>query len=270
MLKTITADYKQKLTEEICLYFNKVKAGTFLMGSHEEEAYSWEKPVRLVHIQKDFYIGQFPVTQAIWETVMNGHNPSYFKGKDRPVEQVSWQDIRLGGQDESVPQAFLDRLNQHFPKSENFENYQFRLPTEAEWEYAAKGGHLAPAVQAGGKTTDYYFKYAGSDKLKEIGWFDNNSHAETKAVGLKAPNQLGLFDMSGNVWEWCEDDWHSDYKDAPTDGSAWLEEDRKNTRRVIRGGSWNSNPPYCRVAYRNYSRPSYRFFNIGFRLVLSL
>ena len=102
-----------------------------------------------------------------------------------------------------------------------------------------------------------------------MGWFDTNAHRETKAVGLKVPNQLGLFDMTGNVWEWCEDDWHDDYKGGPVDGSAWIKEDRTKTRRVIRGGSWNNNPQNCRIAYRNNNHPSNRNNNIGFRLVLS-
>ena len=269
MPATITADYQQPIAKDLFIYMNKVEPGTFLMGSHEEEAYDDEKFVRLVTINKPFYIGLFPVTQAIWETVMNGHNPSYFKGKERPVEQVSWQDIRLGGQDETVPEAFLDRLNQHFPKPKGFEKFQFRLPSEAEWEYAAKGGQGETTPKATDKTTDFYFKYAGSDKIKEVGWFGTNAHRETKAVGLKVPNQLGLFDMTGNVLEWCEDDWHDDYKGGPVDGSAWIKEDRTKTRRVIRGGSWNGYPRNCRVAYRHNLHPSFRYNDFGFRLVLS-
>lgn len=269
MQKIITADYEQTLAQGLSIYLNKVETGTFLMGSHKEEAYGDEKPIRLVNINQAFYIGVFPVTQAIWERVMDGHNPAYFKGQQRPVEQVSWQDIRLGGQDESIPEAFLDRLNKYFPKPKGFEKYQFRLPSEAEWEYAAKGGHLALKVHKANKTTDHYLKYAGSDKLKEVGWFNTNAHRETKEVGLKLPNQLGLFDMTGNILEWCEDDWHSDYKDAPTDGTAWIKEDRKNTARVIRGGSWYNGPQICRVAYRNGYHPSGRNNSLGFRLVLS-
>ena len=270
MPQIITADYEQILAKDTKIYLNKVTKGRFLMGSHEAEAYDDEKAVRLVTIEKDFYIGLFPVTQAIWATVMEGHQPSHFTGKERPVERISWQDIRLGGQDDTVPEAFLNRLNQYFPKPKGFEKFHFRLPSAAEWEYAAKGGHLAPKVEVGAKTTDHYFKYAGSDKLKEVAWFATNAHRETKAVGLKVPNQLGLFDMTGNVWEWCEDDWHSDYKEAPMDGRAWIKADRKNTDRVVRGGSWYFNPRYCRVAVRFYARPSCRRIFIGFRLVLSL
>ena len=245
------------------------------MGSHEEDADDDEKEVHLVNIKKAFYIGLFPVTQEIWKAVMDEHNPSYFKGDKRPVEQVSWKDIRLGGQDKTVRESFLDRLNNQFlPKKEGFENYRFRLPSEAEWEYAAKGGHLAKKLQwegekVIGKTTDYYTSYAGSDKLKEVGWFNKNAHRETKEVGQKMPNQLGLFDMNGNVWEWCEDDWHNTYIDAPADGSAWLKEDRSNTLRVIRGGAWLNVPQDCRVACRFNDHPSGRSDIFGFRLVLS-
>ncbi|QQS30955.1 MAG: formylglycine-generating enzyme family protein [Sphingobacteriales bacterium] len=131
------------------------------------------------------------------------------------------------------------------------------MPTEAQWEYAARGGQLRGE-----------YNYAGSNKLKEVGWYDQNSHSETKDVGLKIPNELGLYDMSGNVWEWCADNWHTDYKGAPQDGSAW--EGGDSAFRVLRGGSWFNLAVSCAVAYRFNNHPDGDYNNIGFRLVFLL
>lgn len=270
MIAPTTEPYEHFLTDQCSFKMAKVKSGQFLMGSQDEDAYDNEKILHLVHLDYDFYMGIFPVTQKIWATVMEDHEPSYFKGAERPVEQVSWQDIRTGGQDDTVPTAFLDRLNQFFrPKNERFKNHRFRLPSEAEWEYAAKGGHLAPPIEDG-RPKHSYFKYAGSYKLKEVAWFNTNAHNETKEVGLKVPNQLGLYDMCGNVLEWCEDDWNDSYEGALDDGKAWIKADRENTSRVIRGGSWGHYLRFCRVAGRGNVRPSGRGNGVGFRLVLSL
>ncbi len=221
-----------------------VKGGTFMMGSDEEDAYGDEKPIHKVTVP-DFWIGQYPVTQALWEKVMGvENNPSRFKGKNRPVEMVSWNDIT---------QDFLPQLNAQTRKG-------FALPSEACWEYAAKGGRNSK----GYRNPKDYKKYAGSNEINEVAWYDDNSHNETKAVGLKAPNELGLYDMSGNVLEWCQDHWHDDYTNAPTDGSVW--EKDGGTSRVLRGGSWLSDARSCRTSSRSYFHPDNRYFDIGFRL----
>jgi formylglycine-generating enzyme len=210
-----------------------VKGGTFKMGSNDNER---EKPIHDVSLNA-YWIGTFPVTQALWKKVMDGANPSYFKGDNRPVENVSWNEITTN---------FLLEL-------ENKTGKKYRLPTEAEWEYAAKGG----------THWQNNFRYAGSNDIDEVAWFGDNSHRETKPVGLKAPNQLGLFDMSGNVWEWCSD-YYSSYSSAskanPTGAVG-------GTNRVMRGGSWNLSSGYCRPSYRNFNEPAGDGYIIGFRLV---
>ena len=184
----------------------------------------------------NFSIGKYPVTQGQWKEIM-GSNPSYFKGCDEcPVESVNWDDI----------QEFLKKLNALTGKT-------YRLPTEAEWEYAARGG-------IEGKKDNYL--YAGSNDLDEVGWYNENSGSTTKPVGLKNPNQLGLHDMSGNVWEWCQD-WYSDYPAAALSDRLGS---RGGSYRVIRGGSWCVFAVFCRVSYRNLSAPAGRFSYVGFRL----
>ena len=217
------------------------EGGSFFMGSDEEDAYSDEKPVHRVTLS-DFYISKYPATQALWKAVMGEeNNPSFFQGNKRPVESVSWEDT----------QVFIKKLNELTGKG-------YRLLTEAEWEYAARGGNRGRG-----------YKYAGGNKLKEVGWYEENSHGETKAVGQKKPNELGLYDMSGNVREWVEDHWHADYQGAPTDGSAWVDREQ-GVVRVSRGGSWTSGARRCRVSYRSYNIPTLRSILVGFRLGLSL
>ncbi len=182
----------------------QISDGSFLMGSRDEDAFDREQPVQQVDLSS-FFLGKYPVTQRLWYAVM-GDNPSYFPGWDRPVETVSWDDC----------QAFIAKLNQETGGS-------YRLPNEAEWEYAARSGD--PGAP---------YRYAGSDKLSEVGWYSKNSESETHPIGLKLPNQLGLYDMSDNVFEWCEDDWHDSYKDAPTDGSAWIDRPSRGVLRVQR------------------------------------
>jgi hypothetical protein len=220
----------------------RVPTGCFEMGCVFEnpDCSDSEKPVRRVCLDA-FEMGVFEVTQDQWAAVM-GQNPSYLKGGGGrlPVETVSWEDAR----------EFIRRLNALTGK-------QYRLPTEAEWEYAARSG---------GKMETY----AGGENLFELGWFSQNSEWKTHPVGQKNPNGLGLYDMSGNVWEWVEDHWHSSYEseDAPTDGSAWVNAPR--AKRVVRGGGWGSGPRNCRSATRKSSLTDDRGRGIGFRLARSV
>ena len=216
-----------------------VEGGTFTMGATSEQgsdAESNEKPVHQVTLS-DYYIGKTEVTQELWKAVM-GKNPSYFKGDlSRPVETVSWKDC----------QKFITKLNKLTGK-------RFRLPTEAEWEYAARGGNRSRG-----------YKYAGSDNLGSVAWYDSKSGFTTHPVGTKSPNELGLYDMSGNVWEWCQD-WKGGYSSVsqtnPTGPSS-------GSNRVLRGGCWDSSPGDCRVSDRLVSaEPSYTFYDLGLRLAL--
>jgi len=211
-----------------------IVGGTFQMGSTTGD--DDEKPVHEVRVGS-FAIGQTEVTQELWGTVM-GTNPSNFKGNKRPVERVSWNDC----------QTFIAKLNQLTGKT-------FRLPTEAEWEYAARGG-----IQSKGYT------YSGSNSIEEVAWYTSNSGSTTHEVATKAPNELGLYDMSGNVWEWCQDWYGSDYYsssvvNSPTGPSS-------GSSRVYRGGSWRNNATYCRVAYRGHNSPTVSYNYLGLRLAL--
>ena len=201
----------------------------------------------------DFYLAETPVTQELWRAVM-GKDPAdlRFKGNDKnPVERVSWLDIVEGNPDTKEP-AFLQKLNS--TKGVKYQNY--KLPPEAMWQFAAQGGN---------QSKDY--EYAGSNHLKEVGWYDKNSHGETKPVKLKMPNELGFYDMSGNVEEWCQDKWTTDLKKLPKNGLPnILADDDKNDIRVLRGGSWFSNDSSCRVSYRYGLISNYRYDFIGFRL----
>ena len=212
-----------------------VEGGIFQMGSNDREAESDEKPVHSVTLSS-YYIGETEVTQALWKAVM-GSNPSRFKGDNFPVEQVSWNDC----------QRFIRKLNQKTGRN-------FCLPTETEWEYAARGGK---------KSNGY--KYAGSNNIDSVAWYTDNSGSKTHPVKGKSPNELGLYDMSGNVWEWCSD-WYGKYSSSsqtnpqgPSFGSI----------RVLRGGSWRSSAGDCRVPYRYSSDPVNWINARGFRLALS-
>ena len=239
-----------------------VEGGEFLMGSSKEDkgAYSFEKPQHKV-LLSDFSIGKYPVTQELYELVTN-KTPSYFKGAKRPVERVSWYDAVefCNALSKKLEYDCYYNINKEEQEPESQRKWKvttnkgangFRLSTEAEWEYTARGGvHKSNYV------------YAGSAELDEVGWYDENSHKESKEVGLKAPNALGIYDMSGNVFEWCWD-WFGSYDKAakkPIGAKSGL-------NRVDRGGSWNYGFNYCRVAYRNFFKvPNYRYHFLGFRL----
>jgi TonB family protein len=202
-----------------------VKFGEFQMGDERPENRKGREyfafPVHRVDIKKPFYMGKYEVTQAQWRAVM-GNNPSRFKGDNLPVESVSWN----GAKD------FCHRLSQ-------MTGEEYRLPTEAEWEYACRAG----------TTGDY----AGD--LNAMAWYDENSDSKTHPVGQKQPNAFGLYDMHGNVWEWCEDQMHDSYNGAPTEGRAWVDISAAESSRVIRGGSWYIDRHSCRSAVRRADRP---------------
>ena len=226
-------------TNSIGMEFMLIPAGSFDMGSPlgEERRDDDEGPLHTVNIEKAYYLGKYEVTQKQWQEVM-GNNPSNFKGDDLPVEQVSWNDA----------QEFIKKLNQ----KEGTDKY--RLPSEAEWEYAARAG----------TTTRYSFGDSES-RLGEYAWYDDNSKSKTHSVGQKKPNSWGLYDMHGNVYEWVQDWGHFDYKGAPTDGSAW--EIGIGADRIIRGGSWINYAQRFRSADRELSSPDRRFRGLGFRLL---
>ena len=266
-------NYDEIITEEysvagVPIKMVKVTGGTFLMGAqstnsigdnYDTDASSNESPVHQVTLS-DYYIGETEVTQGLWEAVMKYNGscadgstisaygsdvwlgtdpPSSYAGvgADYPAYYVSWEDI---------VNMFLPRLNSITGKT-------FRLPTEAEWEYAARGGNKSKG-----------YKYSGSNNLGDVAWYCDNSSREANPVGTKAPNELGIYDMSGNVWEWCSD-WYGSYSSSaqsnPTGPSS-------GSGRVYRGGSWFNYAQNCRVSCRGYDlNPDYHYSFLGFRLV---
>ena len=248
--------FEEDLGDGVTLEMVEIPGGTFLMGAPESEAGSSkdERPQHQV-IVSPFYIGKFAVTQAQWRAVAGWEKveidlnpePSYFKGDDRPVEQVSWHEAK----------EFCARISERI-------GHLYRLPTEAEWEYACRAGTTTPF--AFGKTiTPEFVNYDGDYRYGNAK--KGEYRGETVPVGsLGVANAFGLFDMHGNVWEWCEDFWHDSYEKAPSDGSAWLSGGDLRLR-VLRGGSWSSNRSDVRSAYRLMNSPGIIDDNFGFRLV---
>ncbi len=216
----------------------KVDGGTFTMGATKEQgrdAYRDEEPAHQVTLS-DYYIGETEVTQELWQAVM-GFNPSNFSGTNLPVEWVSWEDC----------QEFIKKLNQLTGKN-------FSLPTEAQWEFAARGGNKSKG-----------YKYSGSNTLGDVAWYTSNSSGSSHGVGTKAPNELGIYDMSGNVWEWCSD-WYAFYSSSAVTNPAGP---LSGSYRVFRGGSWNNDERYCRVSNRYDFTQTLRDYDLGLRLALS-
>ncbi|MBI1763261.1 MAG: formylglycine-generating enzyme family protein [Acidobacteria bacterium] len=230
------------------LEMKNVPAGSFTMGSpaNEAERSNDEGPQHRVNVPA-FAIGKYEITQAQWQAV-TGNNPSNFKGANRPVEQVSWNDVT----------EFCQKLSQLTGKT-------YRLPTEAEWEYAARAGTNTPfafgsLLSSTQANFDGNYPYGGAAK--------GVYRQQTTDVGSFTANAFGLFDMHGNVWEWCEDVWHDNYNSAPLDGSGWLS-GGDSSRRVLRGGSWDNDGRSCRSADRYRYEPGNRGLVIGFRVVLA-
>jgi formylglycine-generating enzyme required for sulfatase activity len=250
--------FRQEIAPDLGIDMVYIPAGNFLMGSPEDEEgrSSYESPQHPVSVAA-FCMGKYPITQAQWRVVARlpqvnralELEPSHFKGDDLPVEEVSWLDA----------EEFCLRLSAHTQR-------EYRLPSEAEWEYAARAGTTTPFHF--GETIDP--QLANYDGTHIYGRGQKGQYrGETKPVGsFKVANNFGLFDMHGNVWEWCQDCWHSDYQDAPRDVSVWLDtESSKNSFRVLRGGSWVDSPEYCRSAIRDYHVHDVRVNHLGFRVV---
>ena len=231
---------RQRILQELANNMVYVQGGTFTMGATSEQgsdAESDEKPAHSVTLSS-FYICKYEVTQELWQTVM-GSNPSYFKGSRKPVECVSWNDCK----------TFISKLNSLTGKN-------YRLPTEAEWEYACRGGNRSIG-----------YKYSGSNTLGIVSWNAENSGSTTYDVGIKSANELGLYDMSGNVREWCNDWYGNDYyRSSPSYNPAGAS---IGSYRVIRGGSLLDNAWNCRTSKRDYIDPESHFNYLGLRLCLS-
>ena len=235
---TYTPEVKTYYANGVAFQMVEVRGGTFTMGATSEQgsdAKSDEKPAHKVTLS-DYYIGKTEVTQALWKAVM-GNNPSYFEGENLPVECISWHDCK----------TFISKLNALTGKN-------FRMPTEAEWEYAARGGSKSRG-----------YKYSGSNTLDDVAWYSGNSDSETHEVGTKSPNELGLYDMRGNVSEWCND-WHGDYSSASQTNPKGPD---SGTKRVDRGGGWWHHAGGCRCSYRSCSGPDSGSYDLGLRLCLS-
>jgi formylglycine-generating enzyme required for sulfatase activity len=252
--------FTEALGDKVELDMVLIPGDSFQMGSPKDELerQADEGPQRLVTVPS-FFMGRTPITQAQWRQVAKlpkveadlKPNPSNFKGNNLPVEQVSWNDTT----------EFCARLSRHTQR-------EYRLPSEAEWEYACRAG-TTTAFHFGETISTDLANYCGTNK--EYGAYGRGEKGiyreKTTDVGEFLPNQFGLHDMHGNVWEWCMDDWHDNYQGAPNDGSARLKNAKTASRKVTRGGSWYNLPWYCRSALRDFRTRDYRNDFIGFRVI---
>jgi formylglycine-generating enzyme required for sulfatase activity len=241
--------FMEDLGNGVKLEMAVIPGGSFMMGSPENEAGSSdnESPQHQVTVPS-FFMGKYPVTQAQYQAIM-ATNPSRFKGSNHPVQGVSWNNAV----------AFCEKLSQRVGKN-------YRLPSEAEWEYACRAGTTTPFHFGETITTDlanYDGNYTYGQGPKGV------YRAETRVRGFGVANNFGLYDMYGNVWEWCQDNWHSNYEGAPTDGSEWLDIEENINTRLLRGGSWFDHPGNCRSAVRYHYNLDNDNNHIGFRVVCS-
>ncbi len=238
--------FSQELGGGISLEMVAIPGGIFQMGSHGRAGFDDERPQHPVSLAP-FFMGKFEVTQEQWLAVMGKSLPCRFPGKGQPLDRVSWKDA----------QEFCRRLSKHSGRG-------YRLPSEAEWEYACRAGTATPFHFGPTITTDlanYVGEYVYAAESKGV------YRHTTCPVGSFPPNAFGLYEMHANLWEWCADAWHDDYTGAPVDGSAW--EGRAVTHRVLRGGSWHEPPNHCRSAVRLRYDPNDRDEFVGFRVALS-
>lgn len=240
-------NYILTLPGNVSLELVKIKAGSFTMGSPaSEKNRENDETQHRVTLKQDYWLGKYEVTQGQWKAVMENNPSSFKKGDNYPVECVSWDDAM----------EFCKKLTENERAAGRLPSgYAYTLPTEAQWEYAARGGRKANA----------YYVYGGGDDLDSVGWYGDNSDRTTQPVGQKRANELGLYDMSGNVSEWCRD-WYGDYPSGditnpvgPANGS----------NRVNRGGSWRSKTRHCRSADRSSAGPAFRNNGVGFRVALA-
>ncbi|PKP28327.1 MAG: formylglycine-generating enzyme family protein [Bacteroidetes bacterium HGW-Bacteroidetes-19] len=232
-----TTTHQKKLIQELIQELIYVDGGTFLMGCNtpkDTQCVEAEFPSHLVTLDP-FFIGKFEITQLLWVKIMD-HDPNTYKGNTLPVTSISWDDC----------QEFIKRLN-------HITSLNFALPTEAQWEFAARGGIKS-------KNTPF----AGSKEINEVAWYKGNSKLMYQSIGTLAPNELGLHDMSGNVWEWCSDF----YGPYSTEQQKNPKGPESGVNRVYRGGSWLDNQSYIRITTRNCGRPDYKMNCLGFRLIL--
>jgi formylglycine-generating enzyme required for sulfatase activity len=270
--------FSELLNDSTRLDMMQISGGSFLMGQTDaereelirlrgeekyQEYYARELPRHLVTVPP-FFLGKYPITQAQWRVVASypkiaqdlDPDPANFKGANRPVEQVSWDDAT----------EFCQRLSQHTSRT-------YGLPSEAQWEYACRAGTTTP-FHFGETLSDELANYAAEDETIDGTLYKGTYgrgvlgqyRKETTDVGQFPANPFGLYDMHGNVLEWCEDDYHGDYEGAPSDGSAWVESDRESLNRLLRGGSWDDAPVDCRSAARNVITRDFRSYGVGFRV----